>query len=77
MKVELSGGRGEHLAHPVRSEREVRSVGIVGHPLAAPARQIRNHDLFIEVQLGFVDDPPSAWTAAASVEGSAEFDGEP
>ena len=42
---------GQHLAHPVRREREVLCVGQALHALAAPAHQVGSQDLPAEAQL--------------------------
>ena len=73
LQVEPSRRRGENLAHPVRRQGDVGRVGILGHPLPAPPRQVGNQDVLSEMQLGLVDDPPSAGAAATPVEGSREF----
>ena len=72
-----AGGRREDFAYPVRSEREVRALGELGHPLAAPAREVRDEDLVVEVEFWFVEDPPSARSAVAFVERGSELADQP
>ena len=68
VQVELAGRGREHVAHPVGRQRAVRRVKEVRHPLAAPAGEIGHADVVAQVQLRFVDDPPS--TVAAGRRGS-------
>ena len=68
------GRRREHLARPVGRQRKPSRAGQCGHPFAAPACQVRNQDLRVEVKLGFVEDDPTAWTAATVVERPANPD---
>ena len=73
VQVELARRGGEHLAYPVRRQGDVGRVGIVGHPLPAPPRQVRHQDVLVEMQLRLVDDPPPARTAAALAEGAYQL----
>ncbi len=56
--IDAPGGGGEHLAHPVRSEREESLVRHGGQPLASPAGEVEHHDLLSEVKLALGQDQP-------------------
>ena len=75
--IDAPGGGGEHLAHPVRGERE---EGLLRHgrqPLAPPAGEVGHDDLLSEVKLGLVEDPPAPGAAAALVERSPDEEPKP
>ena len=72
VEVEPAGRGGQHLAHPVRRKGDVRGLGVVRHPLAAPSGEVRNQDVFAKMQLRLVDDPPSAGTADLVMVGIAD-----
>lgn len=66
--IQAFGGGREHLADTVRCELHEGSVGQLGHPTAAPACEVGNQNVGVEVNLRLVEDDPSARAAAPSVE---------
>ena len=73
VQVDLAGRVRKHLAHPVGREGEVRGAGQLRLALAAPAREVRHQNVFFEMELRLVEDPPSSRTASTELEGVAEI----
>ena len=71
--VQIAGRRRQHLADPVRGQREIGGVGEIRHPFAPPAGEIGDQDIVTQMKLGLVDDPPSAGAVLAEIEGIADF----
>lgn len=56
----------EGLADPVGGDGEERLVRNRWKPLHPPSRQIWDHDVLAQMQLGLVEDDPSSRTASAT-----------
>ena len=76
--VEMSRGRREHLADPVRREREERLIdGHFGHALASPAGEIGDEHVGAQVPLGLEEEAPAARAASAACKRWIEIAPEP
>lgn len=62
--IVTTGGRRKHFAHPVRREGEKGVGWQAWQPLPTPAREIRDHHIRVQVDLGFVEGPPATRAAA-------------
>ena len=71
VEVKLARFSRQRLAHPVRREGNEVARRDLRHTLAAPPREIGNHHIVAEVQLGLSQQPPPARPAvpAASASG--------
>ncbi|MGZ3459807.1 MAG: hypothetical protein ACXU86_15030 [Archangium sp.] len=70
-------GAGEHLAHPVRGEREAGGApGQAGKALAPPAEQVRGQHALAEVDFQPGQEEPGAGHAAAGAMGGDELGAE-
>lgn len=68
--IVTTGGRRKHFAHPVGRQGEKGVGRQVRQSLATPACEIGDQHVRIQVELGFVEDPPTARAAAiAKLEG--------
>jgi hypothetical protein len=56
--VEAARGRGKDLAHPVRSDREKALAWRCGQSFTPPAGDVGHDDVFDQMELGLVQDPP-------------------
>src|SRR5207245_1973912 len=54
------GRRRDDLAYPIGGELEEGLVGQALHPLAPPAGEVGDEHVSVEMELGLVDDPPTA-----------------
>ncbi len=75
--VDHRGRWREHFAHPVGCQGEVGGLRQPWHPLAAPAPDIRHQDVWIQVNLRFVEDGPGTWPSLTEVERTDEDRPEP
>ncbi len=79
-QVQLARRGREHFANPVGRDREVRRVGILGHRLSPPTREIGNNDVCTfaaEMQFRFVDDPPAAGAVITKVKWRCDLGPDP
>ena len=74
VEVERAGLGREHLARPVRREGDVVRRGELRHALAAPADNVRDHNVLAEMELRLVEDPPPSRPVPPAVERQAEHD---
>lgn len=63
----------KHFRHPVGRGLEGGGVGYFGHAGTAPAGKVGDKDIGAEVQLGFIEDDPTARAAGTAVEWVAEY----
>jgi len=75
--IDALGRRRERLADPIGSNLEKRASGQIGHTVAAPTSDIRNHNIVGQVQLGLREQPPPAGTTAPSIERPNEIAAQP
>ena len=61
--IETFSRRRDDFAHPIGCELQERLIRNSVEPRSAPAGQIRDHDIRLKVQLGFIEDQPAARSA--------------
>jgi hypothetical protein len=69
------GGRGQDFTDPVGRELESVRSRQGGHSFATPTRDVRNEHVAAEVELGLVQDNPSARAASSAVKGRVQLAG--
>lgn len=79
-QVEAAGAGRQDLADPVGGDGEEGDVGVDGHPLAPPAGEVGDEDVFAEMELRLDGEVPSFGPDSTEATGQMEFragDGRP
>src|SRR5215510_1586354 len=75
--VDPSCRRRNHFAHPIWSKLEVRDVSENRQPFSLPASEIRNENIWTQVQFWFKKNPPpsrSTWASKTAGERAEVLD---